>query len=208
MTLRHCPPHCLRFSILLTGGLDSSVPNLPNSGPHPSHSSLMSTSFSQAEAAADAETSNREHHGSRAKPTPGIENRASAKSSSQMASRANAPAGESNGDGDEVIPTDFQEQDVFQPSALRSTPSEVTFDDGIGNHGAQRPVEPSIWGWEAPLKGQEQSSSSIHYEPQGELLQERRDHQTSRDEFSIPHAVSASRDSKYLFPYAGFCSAE
>lgn len=161
----------------------------------------MSTGFPRAEAAADAEKSNREHHGSRAKPTAGIENKASAKSSSQMASRANPHAGESDGDGDEVIPTDFQEQDVSQPSALRSTPSEVPFDDGIGNHGAQRPVETSIWGWEAPREGQEQSSSSIHYEPQGELLQEQQDHQTSRDEFNIPHAVSASKNPKSFFEY-------
>lgn len=54
-----------------------------------------------------------------------------------------------------------------------------------------RPTEASLWNWDTPLESVGESSS-YYYEPQGELLQEQKEHREVEAEFNIPHAISAS----------------
>ena len=57
---------------------------------------------------------------------------------------------------------------------------------------ARPPATTAVWDWDTDLDfiG---DSNNFYYEPQGELRQaEQREHDQSRDEFSIPHAVAGS----------------
>lgn len=55
----------------------------------------------------------------------------------------------------------------------------------------RHPVESSVWDWEAPSLGTA-ADTSYFYEPQGELLNDRRTQNVGAEEFSIPDGVPGS----------------
>lgn len=160
----------------------------------------MPNNVSQVETDADIRTSNLQldfDHGASGSSRAGAlgGDTDSAKTSAQMASTADKTPliAHPDGHGDSI-----GQSDSIPPHVTRSGKSN-SIQEGLlqvpegGQSHVRRPVEPSILDLDTSLNTFEgSSSSSYYYEPQGELLQERRDQRPLRGDFTIPQPVGRS----------------
>lgn len=119
-----------------------------------------------------------------------------AKTSSQMASATNKtpPGAELDDSLDGTDKADSKSHNAVRTNKPNSNSRDDSLqvpDSGNNNNSNRRPIETSIWDWDTPLDSVGESTS-YYYEPQGELLQEQREHRPSRSEFSIPTVVPGS----------------
>lgn len=158
----------------------------------------MPSDVPRGEERADIQTSNlgtRLDHDASGSNTAASGHPKTAKTSSQMASATNKtpPGAEPDDSLDGTDKADSKPHNAARTNKATSNSRDDSLQvpDSGNNNSNRRPIETSIWDWDTPLDSVGESTS-YYYEPQGELLQEQREHRPSRSEFSIPTVVPGS----------------